>query len=85
MFAGGNYIVLVVAANTDSAQSQRWAKNFLISFGQDLGVNQVIKVIVTCILLKIYTRTNGEGAWISRLKFLMDFLTIRAIAMASTK
>lgn len=82
--AAGNYIVLVVAANNKPEDSQRWAKNFLLSFAQDLGVNQVIKALVTVILLKILVRRR-KGDFPKYFKIFMDLVTMRAIAMASMK
>src|SRR4051794_10892572 len=58
---GGNYVVLVVSANNTAEESTKWSKKFMISFAQDLGVNQVIKVVLTCILLRVLMRTRGRG------------------------
>ena len=72
-----------MAANSEAEESARWAKNFLISFAQDLGANQVVKVVLTVVLLRIFVRIEGNGKWAKVVKVLMDVVTARAVAMAS--
>ena len=82
--AGCNYAVLVVAANSTPEESQRWAKNFLISFGQDMVINQVLKACLTVVICKILYKNKISGGVGKIMKGLMDLVTLRAIAMKST-
>lgn len=81
--AACNYAVLVVAANSKTEESQRWAKNFLISFGQDMIINQVLKVCLTVMICKILFKSKISGRVANMLKASMDLVTLRAIVMKS--
>ena len=59
--------------------TEKWAKNCLISCAQDLGVGQIFKVSLTVTIMQIIP--NSKNAKLkSVLKFLMDPTTMRAIA-----
>ena len=81
--AGSVYAVLVVAANSKLDDSQRWAKNFLISFGQDMIINQVLKACLTVVICKILFKHKVGGCLGKGLKALIDLVTLRAIIMKS--
>ena len=81
--AGFIYAVLVVAANSTAEESQRWAKNFLKSFGQDMIINQVLKACLTVVICKILYKYKISGGVGKIMKGLMDIVTLRAIAMKS--
>ena len=80
---GCNYAVLVVAANSKTEESQRWAMNFLKCFGQDMIINQVLKACLTVVICKLLFKYNIGGGPRKIMKAAMDIVTLRAIAMKS--
>ena len=84
VFAGYVYIILAVAANMEAVDTEKWAKNFLISFAQDLGVGQIFKVFLTVVIMRIMPKS--KNAKLKRiLRFLMDPITMRAVAFYAIK
>ena len=84
VFAGCVYIILAVAANMEAVDTEKWAKNFLISFAQDLGVGQIFKVFLTVVIMRIMPKS--KNAKLKRiLRFLMDPITMRAVAFYAIK
>ena len=84
VLGGCTYAVLVVAANTDSEISKKWARNFMTSMAQDMGVSQVFKVLVTVALIRIISK--GQSArTVKWLKLGIDPIMTRALAMAFYK
>ena len=77
--SGCVYIILVVAANLNATDTEKWAKNFLISFAQALGVGQIFKVFLTVAIMRIMPHTKNPK--LKRvLRLLMDPITVRAVA-----
>ena len=83
-FAGCIYIILVVAANLTPEDTEKWAKSFLISFAQDLGVSQIFKVLLTVAVIRVMAKTQN-GKLKKLLKILVDPITVRAIAINAIK
>ena len=77
-----HYIVLVIFANSSSSDSQDWAINLLISIAQDMGVSQLIKILVTVICLKFVVTIQSEK-WKKVLRLLSDKVIMRSIAMST--
>ena len=79
---GCNYIAIVIAATTDKEQTTKWAISFLISLAQDMGTVQVMKVIVTVLLVRIIGRGQSKKV-VKILRLGLDPIVVRALAMAS--
>ena len=77
-----HYMVLVIFANSEDSEAQNWAINYLISLAQDMGVNQILKVILTIISLRIMVGAKNQKLKII-LKLLIDPVTVRSLAMAA--
>lgn len=84
VLGGCVYAVLVVSANTDSEISKKWAKNFMTSMAQDMGVSQVIKVLITVALIKIIAK-GQKPKTVKILRFGVDPIITRALALAFYK
>ena len=75
-----HYIVLVIFANSEPDEAQNWATNYLMSLGQDMGVSQIFKVLLTVVCLRMMI--NVKGSKLKKiLKALLDPVTVRALAM----
>lgn len=83
-FAGCVYITLVVAANLTPEDTEKWAKSFLISLAQDLGVNQMFKVLLTVVAVRILIKTRSPRLQ-KYLALFVDPITVRAIAIHAIK
>ena len=77
-----HYMVLVIFANSEDSEAQNWAINYLISLAQDMGVNQILKVILTIVSLRIMVGAKSQKLKII-LKLLIDPVTVRSLAMAA--
>ena len=75
-----HYIVLVIFANSDADEARNWATNYLMSLGQDMGVSQMFKVLLTIVCLRMMI--NVKGSKLKKLlRHLVDPVTVRAMAM----
>ena len=77
-----HYMILVIFANSEDSEAQNWAINYLISLAQDMGVNQILKVILTIVSLRIMVGAKNQKLKII-LKLLIDPVTVRSLAMAA--
>ena len=78
------YIILVVAANLETEDTEKWSKSFLISLAQDLGVSQIFKVLLTVVVIRIMAKTRSQRVK-KYLAILVDPITVRAIAIHAIK
>ena len=77
-----HYIVLVIFANSEDSEAQYWAINYLISLAQDMGVSQIIKVLLTIVCLRMLV--GARSARFKKILALMiDPVTVRALAMSA--
>ena len=81
--AGCTYITFVIAATTPDDQTTRWAISFIISVAQDMGTSQVLKVIITVVLVRIISRGQSRKV-VKILRVFLDPIVVRALAMNST-
>mgnify|MGYP000942230061 FL=1 len=84
VLGAATYMVLVIAANSDAKTSQVWALNFLTSVAQDMGVTQVVKVLITITLIKIIAKGQSPKT-VKLLRMGIDPIIIRALALAFYK
>ncbi len=85
VLVGCTYINLVVAANSENYESQRWGKNLLISLFQDIFVNQVLKLLLTLYILKRLNKRKRKKCVVKFMRFFIDKLAVRALAIAFIK
>ena len=79
--AACNYTGIVVAANTSEESVTRdWTKSFLISLAQDMVSTQVVKVVVTVVLMKMISRGVSKQK-LRIYRKVLDDLTTRALVM----
>lgn len=77
-----HYTVLVIFANSEDSEAQYWAINYLISLAQDMGVSQIIKVLLTIVCLRMLV--GARSARFKKILALMiDPVTVRALAMSA--
>ena len=79
-----HYIVLVIFANSEDneGEAENWAINYLISLAQDMGVSQIIKVLLTIVCLRL--RASARNPTFKKILALMiDPVTVRALAMTA--
>ena len=82
---GCTYIILVVGANSSHLESQRWGKNLIISLIQDILISQIIKLFLTLYLLKVIGKRKRGKLTMKLMKFMIDPLATRALAIAFVK
>lgn len=72
------YVIIVTSANSPSAETQRWAKSLLISIAQDMVTGQVIKAVVTVLVVKLLARRQ-RVRWERGVRMLIDPLAAQAL------
>lgn len=82
---GCTYIIIVVAANSTHEESQKWGKNLLISLAQDVFLSQILKLGITLYLLKIIAKKKRKRIVMKMMKFMIDPLAARALAISFIK
>ena len=81
---GCTYITFVIAATTPDDQTTSWAISFIISLAQDMGTSQVLKVVVTVVLVRIISRGQSRKV-VKILRVFLDPIVVRSLAMNSTQ
>lgn len=82
VFAGCNYSVLVIAANSTTTEVTSWVKSYLISFVQDMLTTEFIKILLNVILIRALTRHPSRCTY-KLMKLIVNPLIVRAVAMSN--